>query len=192
MKKMTVLPGLIVLSLCLRQALLADGAEMEILLIPGQKVGGELLVVREHSLLLSLWKGATKEQLQASNAALVEVSTAAIESVTLRREGGGYAAVGALTGCVIGGGIGYLVSKPSENEEPVGQIVEATFSPLTTVACALLGAGLGALVGSAIREDKTVGASSGDPDFVSLNEYARFQSGEPEFLRDKAVKLFGQ
>lgn len=192
MKKIMASLLLFTLMMCSRQALLADGAETEILLASGKKAGGELLVVREHSLLLSTWRGASDDQLQTSQGMLVEVSTASIRSVTLKREGGSHAAVGALVGVVVGGGVGYLVSKPSEKEDAITQTVESVFSPVATITCAVLGMGIGALIGSGAKGDKIIEASSADPDFTSLNEFARFQGGEPEFLQNKKARMIGE
>ncbi len=193
MKKESMSIALFALTICFQAQLCAGGAETEILLLSGKKAGGELLAVREHSLLLSPWKDATDEQLRTSNAVLLEISTAAIQSVTLKGEGGGHAAIGADAGGVFGGGMGFLISRTSQDaKDPVGEMVEETFSPVIIVSCALLGAGLGALVGASSRADKTVEASAADPDFSSLIEYARFQNGEPEFLKNRATKMIGQ
>ena len=177
----------IAVMVCSPRELLADGAETELLLVSGKKAGEELLAVREHSLLLSTLVGATDTQLQTSEGAFVEVPTASIQSVTLMREGNSHAAVGALAGGVMGVGVGYLISKP-KSEDALGQAIETSFSMVSIATCALLGAGLGALVGS-VKGDKVIEAPFLDPDFVSLSRYARYQSGEPEFLKTKVPRV---
>lgn len=180
------------LMMCCHQDLFADGATVEILLVSGKKVDAELPAVREHSLLLSPLVGAMEEQLQAQEA-LLEVPTAAIQSVTLLREGGSNVAMGAVVGLGVGAAVGVAyIASSSSSENEVQQGFAVALSPLVIASYGVIGTGLGALIGLAIKDDKMMKASPADPDFESLNEYARFEEGEPESLKSMATRIIAE
>jgi hypothetical protein len=177
----------------------ADGVSVVVHLTNGKIVTGELLSIREHSILIAEWPGLNEAELDTLPGALLEVAAGGITSIVLEDAGSGHLGLGILLGCFGGGMAGILVAIPREknvsNSEAAayraGAPVQTDDSQSLYIitACTILGGGIGGLIGNSAREDVFVGRSTDDPFFGRLKEYCRYTETEPEFLKDNRPTL---
>ena len=158
----------------------AQGARVEVLLNDGHKISGELLSVRESTLVVSCAGGElNKEGTSQKEDSFMVLSTNQIQEVFI--EGKSYVGFGIGFGLVAGAGIGLAVGLA--NKTPLTGSVDPADglgNAFRTVAFTIGGAGVGSIIGYVIGSQ----ASSADKEVVThsrqdmqtLKEYARFQS----------------
>lgn len=162
-----------------------QGKEVAILLRNGHKVDGELLSVRDSSVLLAVQSIPGDDNLFTSVAGVAEIPNRQMVAVTVEGKsrvllGVGLGLVGGtLAGAVIGGAAG-------ASREP------SLESGLNTAAGTLVGAMVGGLAGLAIglvvgagmsQSDQSIAPNSFGEAHRALQRLARYPDNEPESLR---------
>jgi hypothetical protein len=158
------------------------GAEVVIVERDGQEIAGELLSVRDSSIVISTIEKAKGYLLAGDTAGVVVVSSEKIQKVIIKVESKVLTGMGLgfLIGGVIGGVIGHLsFAKPKDGWGLVDLAsLLAALSYLTLGG--LCGLAVGAILGSAASSDKEVEPIP-NHDFSSLKPFARFPVNEPEW-----------
>ncbi|MGA2623429.1 MAG: hypothetical protein ABSF91_06195 [Bacteroidota bacterium] len=174
--------GLMMLSATNR--LLAQGARVEVFLNDGQKITGELLSVRESTLVVSFADGEHfKEGTSQREDSFIVLKSNRIQKVFI--EGKSYVDFGIGFGLVAGAGIGLVVGLANSSSttgggwDPFPDIGTGIGNVLRTAAYTIGGAGAGSIIGyvvgsQASSSDKEVAILSLQ-DMQTLKGYARFQ-----------------
>jgi uncharacterized membrane protein (Fun14 family) len=183
MKKLIVLFTFIPLLTAPLNDLLADGADVVLLLNSGSEINGELLSVRGNAFVIGRAPGASDEILERFPDAISVVPYDNVQKVTI--EGKSYVLLGLGLGLVSGVAVGYAVGPSAEDEDhPAGQILnEAIGRPLSAGLGGLIGLLLGIAVGSAVSTGDAELDTSTLKSPYTLKPYARYQDDEPEFLK---------
>lgn len=166
------------------------GPEVSVMLASGEKYNGEILAVRDSSVVFSTVHGATKDELAAARGTIRILAHS--EILTLGVPGSSNFWLGSVLGCATGGLIGYWIGNSQEVKEQKSNDCSgnhfACEKEANAIGGSLIGAcagtGIGALVGSGIK-DKIDLISPQNRDFSVLKGLARYKKEEPEFLREK-------
>lgn len=148
-------------------------AEVEVALLGNVKIEGEILFVRDSSIIMATQYGLSEAELIKNSNQIVLIPNSRI--TTVQSLGGSYAALGIFGGLILGclGGSA-LVGRPSSdcNARPTGAALGG-----------MMGAVAGGAVCGSIREGGEVYiAQNGEHDFSLLRPLARYNV-EPDFLR---------
>jgi len=164
----------IVLVVIAQTSLCAGGSEVEVLLKNGVRHQGELLAVRDSSILLSMLKNADEEKLSRNLSVIMVIRIDSI--IRVMEEGHSHVlagvGIGLFTGVIAGAA---LASK----EQPTSNLTSYAYAGIGGLA----GLVLGGVVGFAV--------SGGDQEFrvdvdagrEALKSSSRYPYGEPSFLR---------
>lgn len=163
-------------------ALFGQGKGVKVLLNNGQEIEGELLSVRDSSLVISTLEDSDIKDLSTQTAGLIAVRNQDIFHVILKGRSNILKGMG--LGTLIGGGFGGFLGLASGDDPP------GWFS-FTAGEKAAMGAIAFGAVGFLVGTIAGVASSSGDEivepllnqDFSSLRPIARFPDKEPEFLK---------
>jgi len=151
------------------------GAEITISLNYLTKINGELLSVRESSLIICTEYSATEEVLASLKYPITTVPNDKIKELTI--EGNDYTWIG-WVGAAAGAGIGVLVGLGTEVSDIISPVVGIGF----------LGLQFGVLVGSIVgyilsTDDVILQEIPPSYNFSLLKPLARYPDEEPEYLR---------
>ncbi len=162
------------------------GSNIIVTLRNGDQVRGELMAVRESTLIVTTDVGATDEYLMCHPDVILMVFRKDIQELTVC--GKSHLWDGVAIGLAGGIGIGMLVSySPKGTGEYGSNIDPYGGGPRMLGLCAALGIGLGALgggTGSAVTDDKKINVES-KKEWKSLGKMARYAGDEPDYIRRK-------
>ena len=161
--------------------LLADGADVVLLLNSGSEVSGELLSVRENAILIARTSGTTDEVLERFPDAISVVPYESVQKVTI--DGNSYVLLGLGLGLVTGVAVGFAVAPDAHEDNSPGQLVDGINSTYSVSIGGLIGLALGTVVGAAASTGDNEMETSTFKSPYSLKPYARYQEDEPEFLK---------
>ena len=178
--------ALLSLLLCIQSAS-AGGRRITIMLRSGQEVKGELLSVREKSLVVTKVNDVSDWELTDHPEFIAAVSGQDIQKVIIKGKShvlGGMGIgllAGTLGGVIIGGSAG------KTDNTTVNSISQPMFAAGGAVIFGLGGLLVGALIGGASSKGGEEINADSLQDLFYFRQYARYQENEPEFL-----KTFGQ
>jgi hypothetical protein len=162
----------------------AGGSRITLLLRSGLEVKGELLSVREKSLIVTKVNDVSDWELTDHPEFISEVSRMDIQKVTIRGKShvlGGMGIgllVGTVGGVLLGGSAGKV------KDPVVNTITQPSFAVGGAVIFGLGGMLVGALIGGASsRGTEEINADTMQ-DLFYFRPYARYQDNEPEFIRN--------
>ena len=157
------------------------------ILASGKKYEGEILAIRDHSMVLSTLHGASEGRLIQSRQAILILNHDDIREVLLIGDSNVLPgiAVGMGSGCMLGCLIGNSLEVSEKKSDPFGceRSAERQSNAMTgALAGGLAGTLMGGVIGGAAREDiGIIGLEKRD--FSVLKLLARY-SEEPWFLRE--------
>ncbi len=162
--------------------ILAQGADVVLLVKSGEEISGELLSVRDSSLIISTLEDADIKELSTQRAGILAVRNEEVFHVVIKGKSNILKGMG--LGTLIGGGFGGFLGLASGDDPP------GWFS-MTAGEKAAVGAIAFGAVGFLVGTIAGVASSSGDEivepllnqDFSSLKPVAKFSEKEPEFLK---------
>jgi hypothetical protein len=167
-----------------------QGSEVVLFLRDGDMLDGELLCIRDDRLLIGKendlpligrWRSIREDKLPLDITDIAVVRNQEIQKLTIK--GKSRVLEGLVLGALIGGAAGAVVGYASGDDR--GGFVSFTATQkaeMGGLGGALFGLFVGGVHASLAREDQKIFPVPGY-DFSQLKEYARFQNGEPEFLR---------
>jgi hypothetical protein len=149
------------------------GAEVILSLKYGEKISGELLSVRDSTMIICTEHSATEEELASLKYPITAVRNDEMQEITI--EGSDYVWIGLGIGIVVGTGIGYAAAKASNS---VGGII-------ILVGGAIVGIIGGPIIGNALSTEEFI-LQEIPPgyDMTFLKPLARYPDEEPEYLRE--------
>lgn len=159
----------------------AGGKEVELAMVDGTVITGELLAVREHTILVGMDGWSAPRTAGDVTDGVVSIKRDSIQVAHI--EGHSYVAIGLFGGLAAGAVIGSLAGKSTGDKETfAGELGSALGAGVWGAIGGLAGLAVGGLAGAA--------ASSSDRDFTSkspgefnlLKQFARYPIEEPEFL----------
>lgn len=158
--------------------------EVEVTLSGDVKVKGEILAVRESSIVMATRFGLSEEELMQNPKQIVVVRNERIAKV--ETPSSSYIGLGVLGGLAVGCGAGCAIGSEMVKQEKndilgCNALAEQSNNMIAgSMIGGLAGTAVGAVVGAAVSEKGIVitGASAD-----KLKALARYQDGEPEFLR---------
>jgi hypothetical protein len=161
--------------------ILAQGADVVLLFKTGEEISGELLEVRDSSLMISTLEDASEKDLSTHSAGIIAVRNERIFHVVIKGKSNMLKGMG--IGTAVGGGLGALIGFASGDDPP--GFLSFTASEKAGAGAIVLG-GLGFLVGTVAG----IASSSSDKlveplmnnDFSSLKPLAGYPDKEPKFL----------
>ncbi len=172
---LTILVGLTVLAVSNR--LYAKGARVILALKNARQVTGELLSVRDSSLVISTLKDSDEKDWTTQTGGIVAVDDQEIQKVIIK--GNSNIEKGMALGFLIGAGAGALIGSVSGG----GWVPPGTMA----VAGGIVFGGAGFVIGSIVGVASSTGDKEIEPlpnhDFPSLKPFARFPAEEPEYLK---------
>jgi hypothetical protein len=159
----------------------SDAKEVDIILIGGAKVAGEILAMRDSSIVIAIPAGLSQEELVAEPNMVTVIQDSQINNV--KAVGSSHTIlglllgmpIGALTGCVIG----------SNHPDETNNIFNGYALGGGLRGCAL-GALAGAAVGYSLKTGSDLLISPSRRDFRILDRVARYPIVEPQYLRSLA------
>jgi len=163
-----------------------EGAEVVLLRRNGQEMQGELLSVRDSSLVISTLEDFNPKDLTARTKGIVAIRNTEIVRVIIK--GRSNVVKGMLIGTVAGAGFGALIGYASGDDSPSGWGSFALTAEEKALVLGALFGGIGFLYGTVGR----IMGPSPDQEIVAykilgysdLNKFARYRVYEPEFLRE--------
>jgi hypothetical protein len=177
----------ILLLLC-QTALSGSGRVVNILLKSDTSFVAELLAVRDTALIVSTAPSASEEDLWHNLASIRLISRRSIRSVYA--EGASHTWMGVGIGVLGGGVAGALIgsaTSPTDESTIAGAIVQPiakTYNMgMGSVIGGLAGGLAGLIIGSASSTPEISVVPEQPPYLQSLSKYARYQDGEPGFLK---------
>jgi hypothetical protein len=162
------------------------GAKVFIIMNNGNEYSGELLIVRDSTMLLCKEYEASEEDLLDLAYPLYSLKNHAIKIMGFKGENHlvGGMVFGGLVGIILGAIIGYAILVSGDYhpfDSPLGYIASLF----------LIGGGLGMLIGGSIGGNSSTydevvyeNANAEDFDFTKLNIYSRYGSKEPNYLKE--------
>ena len=172
--------------------------EVRVILSSGQEYEGEILAVRDHSIVFSTLHGASEGRLIQSRQAILILNHDDIREVLLIGDSNVLPgiAIGMGSGCMLGCLIGYSmeVSVPEEKSNkpldcgPTKESKKEMNAMGGGLVGGLLGTVFGGAIGGSIREDTMI-IGLQKRDFSILKLHARYGSEEPWFLRETELPL---
>jgi hypothetical protein len=162
------------------EVMCGDGATVKLLLHSGEEVTGELLSVREHTLLLASVPGTSEAELEKYPETVVVTATEDIARVTI--EGHSRVLAGMGIGFLGGLVIGAIAAPDPDVSDPTG-LAETTSRGASALLGGVIGLGVGLLVGAASSTGTEEFAASGKWSPTVLQRHCRYKEGEPEFMR---------
>ncbi len=166
--------------------MVAESKEGEVVLLlnDGQEIAGELLSVRDSSIIISTIENAEGYGSAGDTAGIVVVSNQRVQKVIIKGESKVLKGMG--LGLLIGGAIGAMINcvtykKPRDSSFHFGP--EAAPGAVGVFLGGLGGLAVGAIVGSAASTSDEVIEPLPNHDLSSLKPFARFPGNEPEWLR---------
>ena len=160
----------------------AKGAEVEINLYDGKIIYGELLFVRDSSVLIETIKEVSENIFPELEEKVIVINNIDIRRIIIL--GKSFVFSGALIGALLGGSaiaIGDQIGNSSGSSEG-GLIKGYAVSVLGSISL-IIGAGIGAIVGSLLSSDDIIIEPYPNLKW-KLKPYARYPDEEPEFLKE--------
>ena len=155
-----------------------EGAEVTLSLQNGKEINGELLSVRDSTMIICTEHSAKEEELTSLKYPINTVRNDEIKELTI--EGSNYVLAGLGIGIAVVTVIGYLVGKGGVT----GAVGSSAAVPLGTGGGFLLGAIVGPLIGwAASTEEYILQEIPLGYDMTFLKPLARYPDEEPEYLR---------
>ncbi len=159
-----------------------QGIEITVLLKNGRRVYGELLYVRDSSIIICTETSATEEELKNNTYPLITVSHDKIQEIMIE-EGHSYvimgAAAGLLGGILVGSLVSYIILHDDKSD-----MVGLGYA-IITLAGIVLGFLAGVGIGAAnSTDDLILNKFPLDYDFSVLAPLARYTGEAPEFLKN--------
>ncbi len=156
------------------------GVEVTLIMNNGFKINGELLSVRDTTIIIYSIYGLQENQLARLNYPIYNIHNREIKELTI--EGSSYVWTGFFIGIAAGTAIGLVVGSSAEEKEG------GMFEGLPTFAGGSLGSLVGATTGSIIgynlsSEEFVLQEIPPGYDLSILKPLARYQDEEPEYLR---------
>lgn len=163
-------------------ALLGQGAGVTIIINDGRRLDGELLSVREGSIVLSKNEGLDDSDLALRSSAIVVVRNQEILDVIVHGKSNVLNSMG--QGILIGGAIGGMIGFASGDDES-GFIRFTAGQKALALGVVFAGSGfiIGIISGLVTSTSDSVIEPLPDSDFSTLRHIARYRTGEPEFLK---------
>ncbi|MCK5086508.1 MAG: hypothetical protein KAQ90_03260 [Melioribacteraceae bacterium] len=158
-----------------------EGAEVTVLLKDGTEKYGELLSVRDSSIIICKEYSATEEELANLTYPILTIPNGEIEKVTM--EGHSYVMIGIGAGLIGGILIGFLAGGLAF-EASDGGYEEATSSALIVFLAGLIAGGI--IGGTSSTDEVVLKDIPHGYDYSGLKPLARYSDNEPEYL--KAIK----
>ena len=156
----------------------ANGATVAILLSTGETITGELLSVRDSSIIISTSESFDERELES----IATIRNQDIETVII--EGESKVLQGMGLGVLIGGGIGALIGLASgDDTQGFIRFSAGEHAAIGAVLFGGVGFVIGTIAGIATSTGDKMMEALMDYDFSSLKTVARFPVGEPEYLR---------
>jgi hypothetical protein len=159
----------------------AQGAEVTLLLKDGEKINGELLSVRDSTIIMCTKYSATEKELASLQYPIHTVRTDNIWEITL--EGSNYMWIGLGIGTAAGIGLGVLVGENYESESHDSR--EEAYIGFCLGTLVFTGAvALGARIGEIVSTDDVI-LYEIPPGYklLPLKSLARYPDEEPEYLK---------
>ena len=162
-----------------------EGAEVTVLLKDGTEIYGELLSVRDSSIIICTEYSASEEELANGLYPIISIKIQEIQKIKVEGEsefwvGAGY---GALIGVAVGIGLGLALGDDDCRHciaNPTAEDKAIIFSFLLF----FIGAVVGGIVGNANSTDDVVFQNIPQGyDFLGIKQLARYPDKEPEFLK---------
>ena len=163
-----------------------EGDRVLLFLRDGTMTSGELLAVRDSSVVISAHRiGLPDKTLENRPELLADIQWGQMQRAEVQE--GSHGGIGALAGLGAGLVIGFVISPQATGNDPVGK----SLSSFTTIAImsgtGLLGAALGAGIGGAFPRTELEITVEQPEDLAQLLPYARYPAEEPQFLRSAGV-----
>lgn len=185
-----IILGVLLLSLSLGVRLQeAVGPELRVTLASGEKYTGEILAVRDHSIVFSRRHGANERTLEESKGLILVLDQDSIRDVILPGSSkvllgiGAGLGVGCLGGCLIGSSLETKGAEGCNSRET--ELLEKQANAVGGSAIGGLAGGVvGGIIGGAVSEGEVVLIGKEKRDFAGLRGLARYGENEPEFLRE--------
>jgi outer membrane protein W len=181
--------GLLVGVLFAANNLLAQGANIAVILSNGRIQEGELLSVRDSALIISIAPAGVTEVAANEAPPSTLIRNQDIQKVIIKGESNVLKGVG--LGFLIGAGAGALIGVAGGDDPPGGLF--SLSAPEKAALGAILGGGCGVIVGTiagaaSSSRDKVIEALP-NKDFSILRPVARFPTREPEFLQNDTTAV---
>ena len=167
------------------------GAKVLIMMSDGEEYTGELLTIRDSTMIVCERRNAREIDLADSVFSIFSLKNRDIRYIEI--EGEGNALYGIIFGGITGGLIGAAVYKGKDEEEKkpdensFGFNFNFNFDPVTGCCIGgLVGALAGGIIGYNIKDDEPIYIyeKSDEYDFTQLNIYSRYGGEEPEYLKN--------
>lgn len=151
----------------------------------------ELLFARDSSIVILYPPNVSEETLTRKGVIVMEIQKSAMKSITLIGAGGGHGGTGAIIGAFSGIAVaGASLSGVVVESNTGTHRADAALVVLGLTTFGLVGAGVGALLGSTFKEDIIIEPSSLQT-LSPLNVNARYENQEPEFLKSVVMRRIG-
>ncbi len=162
--------------------------EVEITMTNGPKFHGEILSVRDSSIVVANQAGLSQEELMRHPLRISVLPFREVQSV--ETAGSSNTVLGLFAGMAIGcvGGYAIGASEPVEQKKDdvlgCGAAAEKGSNEMTGAALGgLAGGAVGAIIGAGSSTNSSVLFSPAQPDFTILKNVARYPAVEPDFLK---------
>jgi len=174
-----------------KKAITDPGAKVLIMMRDGEEYTGELLTIRDSTMIMCERHNAREKDLADSVFSFFSLKNRDIRYIEI--EGEGNPLFGIIFGGVTGALIGAAVYKSEEEEEKkpdensFGFNFNINFDPATGCCIGgLVGVFAGGIIGYNITEDEPIYIyeKSDEYDFTQLNIYSRYGGEEPEYLKN--------
>ncbi len=165
-------------------SLIAQGAEVVLALKDGRRVDGELLSVRDSSIVLSTNMRLSEHDLTELADLLVVVRSEEILHVIIKGKSNILSGMGEglLLGGAIGGALGLLTG---DDKSGFIRFTAAEKAGWGAIGFGAVGLIIGTITGIASSTSDKMIEPLPDFDFSLLKQLARYKTGEPEFLKTK-------
>ncbi len=152
-----------------------DSKVVDITMKNGPKFRGEILSMRDSSIVVASRAGLSQEELVRNPLRISVFPFSEVQSV--ETAGSSNTILGLFAGMVIGGAGGYAIGSSLPND-----FFDINKSAGATLGC-LAGGGIGAAIGAGSSHEGSVLVSPAQPDFAILKNVARYPVAEPDFLK---------
>jgi len=168
-----------------------QGAKVLVMMRDGEEYTGELLTIRDSTMILCERYNAREKDLAESVFSFFSLNNRDIRYIEI--EGEGNPLFGIIFGGVTGALIGAAVYKSEDEEEKkpdensFGFNFNINFDPVTGCCIGgLVGVFVGGIIGYNIKDDEPIYiyVKSDEYDFTQLNIYSRYGGEEPEYLKE--------
>lgn len=171
-----------ILAVPLTGTLFGQGKEVRVLLNNGQEIEGELLSVRDSSLVVSTLEDFDPDDQVAQTRGIITLGNQEILRVVLKGESKILKGMG--LGTLIGGGFGAALGFASGDDPPGWfSLTAGEKSVAGGIVFGAVGFIIGTVAGLASSSRDKIVEPLPDQDFSSLRPFAKFPEKEPEFLK---------